>query len=116
MVYFKLNTDHDLDLANGNLVLVSDLAQRVDCRIRTFLGEHWLNPDIGVPYFTDFLVKNPDLVRCSQIIAGAVRTVPGVSTVDKVVVSFDKGLAKLSIAFAVTGTDKVQVTGVSEVL
>lgn len=116
MVNFKLNTDHDLDLVDGNLVLVSGLAQRVDCLIRTFLGEHWLNPEIGVPYFTDFLIKNPDLVRCSQIIGSAVRTVPGVQTVDSIVVSFDKGLAKLSISFAVTGTDDVQVTGVSEVL
>jgi hypothetical protein len=116
MANFTLNTDHDLDLVDGNLVLVSDLAQRVDCRIRTFLGEHWLNPEIGVGYFDDFLVKNPDKTRCSQLIGDAVRSVSGVSAVDDVTVTFDAGLAKLSIAFSVTGTDDVQVTGTSEVL
>lgn len=115
MLNLKLNAEHDLDLVNGNVPTTSDLVQRIDCRIRTFLGEHWLNPEIGVPYFTDFLVKNPDTVKCAQIIAAQIRTVPGVSSVERVKVLFDKTALRLSISFVVKEGDVV-LDGVSTVL
>lgn len=54
-------------LVNGNLQLVSDvsaIAQAVQCNLRTFLGEWFLDdpasPKIGTPYFQKILVKNPE--------------------------------------------------------
>ena len=53
--------NHDIYLdAKGQLATVqTSLDQRIDCRLRTFLGEFWLDQSIGIPYFQEILKKNP---------------------------------------------------------
>lgn len=103
---------------SGRAILVEDLAQRVDCRLRTFMGEHWLNPEIGVPWFEEFLgQKNPNLSVCRSLLLTVIQGVPGVTAVT----SLDLGFAKnsnsrvLEVRFTVTGTDSLPVSGTTAV-
>lgn len=97
---------HDiLILPSGLAETTESLAQRVDVRLRTFFGEHWLNPELGVPWFRDFLVKSPDLAACRQILYDIIRGVRGVQAVNALTLSLSKGTRILSITFAVNGSD-----------
>jgi len=110
---------HDLVFDDsGRAILVEDLAQRVACRLRTFMGEHWLNPEIGVPWFEEFLgQKNPNLSVCRSLLLTVIQGVPGVTAVT----SLDLGFAKntnsrvLEVRFTVTGTDSLPVSGTTAV-
>ena len=101
----------------GSAILVEDLAQRVDVRLRTFLGEHWLNPEIGVPYFSEFLVKNPNLSVCRALLLTVIQGVAGVKEVTRLDLSFSKNTNArvLNVIFTVVGTDSIPQTGTTVV-
>lgn len=106
---------HDLVLFNGQLQLSGGLAQRIDCYLRTFLGEWWADPTIGVPYFQEILKKNPDLTVVRQAILSVILQVPGVVSVPSCEVVLDRSSRRMSVSFAATGSDEMPVTGTSEV-
>ena len=106
---------HDLVLFDGQLQLSGGLAQRIDCYLRTFLGEWWADPTIGVPYFQEILKKNPDLTVVRQAIVSVILTVPGVVSVPYCEVVLDRSSRRMSVSFEATGSDEMPVTGTSEV-
>jgi hypothetical protein len=61
----------DLAVENNSLVLLTDTSdetrQRLTSKFKTYLGEWFLNNSIGIPYFEDILIKNPDLGRIRSI-------------------------------------------------
>ena len=54
-----MNTNGDLIFTNGQCPVTSEsaeiVAQRLTIRLRTFLGEWWLNTSYGVPYLQSIL-------------------------------------------------------------
>ena len=109
------NGKHDIVLLDNNASLSGGLDQRIDCTLRTFQGEWWLDPSEGVPYFTDIFKKSPDLATVRQALATVIQRVPGVQRIDRLEVSLNRGTRVLSVDFQVTGTDKVAYYRVTEV-
>ena len=108
---------HDiLILPSGQAETTESLAQRVDIRLRTFIGEHWLNPELGVPWFEEFLRKAPDLAACRQILVAVLQDVPGVVSVDSLTVTLDKSPRQMRVSFVVSGTDSIPQSGTTAVL
>jgi photosystem II stability/assembly factor-like uncharacterized protein len=108
---------HDLlVLPNGRAETTESLAQRVDIRLRTFIGEHWLNPELGVPWFEEFLRKAPDLAACRQILVAVLQDVPGVVSVDSLTVTLDKSPRQMRVSFVVSGTDSIPQSGTTAVI
>ena len=108
--------NHDLFLdANGQLAFYIDTVNRVRqairCRLQTVQGEWYQNPDIGVPFFGEVTVKNPNLVTLKHLFTSVIAGVDGVKTVDSIDLSFSQGTRVLYITFAVTATDGTTVTG-----
>ena len=108
--------NHDLFLdANGQLAFYIDTVNRVRqairCRLQTVQGEWYQNPDIGVPFFCEVTVKNPNLVTLKHLFTSVIAGVDGVKTVDSIDLSFSQGTRVLYITFAVTATDGTTVTG-----
>ena len=108
-------TIHDLIIIDGNVPLYSGLDQRIDCTLRTFRGEWWLDPTIGVPYFEEILKKNPDMSVVRQAFASVILSVPGVQEVTRLEVKFLRPTRALRVDFEVKGTDTIPVSGTSEV-
>jgi hypothetical protein len=107
---------HDLIvLPNGQAETTVSLAQRVDIRLRTFIGEHWLNPELGVPWFEEFLRKAPDPATCRQILVAVIQDVPGIETIDSLEVAFSKSERQMRVSFAVSGSDSIPQQGITAV-
>ena len=95
----------DLDLTGHRLNLIEGTAaieQQVRLRCRFFLAEWWLDERLGVPYFRDILIKNPNIELVDSLFRNAVRTTPGISAVNKMEVSIDAATRTLSVSFTAT--------------
>lgn len=98
-----LDGNHDLAMVGGQLSVSGGLAQRIDCRLRTIMGEWWLDGSIGVPYFTEIFKKSPDLVVVRQALLTVIQAVPGVAHVDSLVLDFDRRNRSLAVTFSARG-------------
>lgn len=97
----------DLLLESGRLRLATGLdaiAQDVTMRLRFFLGEWFLDTRIGVPYFQEILVKNPNIPRVTQLLRQVVQETPGVTSVDRFDFTLDAQARNASVAFTASTT------------
>lgn len=64
-------TTGDLAFTNNSLVIetgiLAETKQRLKAKFGTFLGEWFNDETLGLPYYQDILVKNPDLNRIKSI-------------------------------------------------
>lgn len=77
--------------SNGNRLLVAGdygfaegnqaVKQGIECRVKLFEGEYWLNQALGVPWLTDVLIKNPKPIIVKSVIGQAIADTPDVSQV-----------------------------------
>jgi hypothetical protein len=75
------------------------VAQRIRTRFRFFLGEWFLDQRLGMPYYSRFLVKNPDLVLITNTFRQALLDTPGVASVRAFTLDFDRPARILSMDF-----------------
>lgn len=104
---------HDLDLTTGDLVLIFDddeIVQKLKIRLQFFLGEWFLDQRLGIPYFRDIFIKNPDLAVIRRIFRQTVLTTPGIADLDNFELSFDGTTRKLTVSFAATKVDGSVIT------
>lgn len=82
MADLKLDTTSgDLAIENDDLVIINgvdDIAQHSKIRLRFFRGEWFLDLRVGIPYYEEILIKNPDLVAVRAIFREAILETPGV--------------------------------------
>jgi hypothetical protein len=87
----------------GQTRLTADLGeevrQRLDTKYRFFLGEWFLDARLGVPYFRDVLVKNPDMRVVRSLMERVAITDPGVDAVTQLDVTLDTQTRVLTVAF-----------------
>lgn len=105
-----VNCNGDLDDSTDNLVLVDGanaVAQDLTTRLRTVQGEWFLDQKIGVPYFRDFLVKNPNMRVIQTIIRQVIAETSGVKELVKLDISLDNQNRTLSITAALILFDAV---------
>ena len=109
-------TTGDLVLTTGlsqDLATVSDaeaLAQDAQMRLRTIRGEWFLDPTVGLPYWTDVFVKAPNLARIKADITAELLATPGITAVLTVSLSLDPKTRKLTGIFTAQG-DLGKITG-----
>lgn len=117
MIDLKLDSQHDLWLKGGRLVIVDGVnqkAQQIKVVLLTFLGEWFLDTSRGLPYFDEVLVKNPDSARIQSIFRQKIMRVEGVQAVTGLNLTFDRKNRTLHVQFSAQTevgmiTDKVSV-------
>jgi hypothetical protein len=95
----------DLELSTGDLQIVegSDaIAQHIRIRLRTLLGEWFLDDRIGVPYIQRILIKNPGTNVVRRILRQVVEQTPGVVDVGAFTTDYDGATRRLSVSFNAT--------------
>jgi len=108
---YQLTNVGDVKFENGNFVPVvgvSALIDRIATRLRTFLGEWFLNTEIGVPYYQNILgQKNPNFGVLYAIFAKEIRDTVGVISLRRLSLDYEAGDRQLSITFSVQAEDGI---------
>lgn len=110
MIDLKLNGQHDLMIKDQKLVIVDGInqkAQQIKVVLLTFLGEWFLDTTIGLPYFDEVLVKNPERSRIQSIFRRKIMGVKGVLGVERLSLDFDLRERTLFVAFSARTRDGV---------
>jgi hypothetical protein len=85
-------TTGDIEVVNNDVSLTSGLAakrQHLEQRLRTFLGEWFLDTSRGVPYFQDILVKNPNFNAVSAAFKNTILGTAGALEILEFELDFD---------------------------
>lgn len=98
----------DLVIRNGDFATVEDtatdpaaVAQALRLRLRFFLGEWFLDEEIGVPWFQSILVKGPRLVEVREFLRAEILATPDVTELLSMTMNYDNATRKLSVAYKV---------------
>lgn len=109
MSAFKINdVTGDIVFENGKLVLLDGalaIKQHLFVKLQTFLGEWFLNTDLGAPWFRDVLVKNPNFATVQQMLKNQILQTPGVLNLLKFELDFTSSTRDLNFSFEVLTTD-----------
>lgn len=97
----------DLLLADGDLVLTNDAdargtnptLQSIMQRLRLFRGEWFLNTSVGVPYYQQILVKNPNRAAIDLAIQSTIISTPGVGRLISYASRFTTANRLIAISF-----------------
>jgi len=104
MADLALNEEGDLLLTDNSLAVVEGddaIVQHLAIRLQFFLGEWFLDTRLGVPYFNQVLIKNPNLVVVRGLFRQVILTTPGVDTIEEFELDFDQAARKLTVTFTV---------------
>jgi len=107
-----LDNKGHIELNGGSLSMIRDratlVAQRLSVRLRTFLGEWFLDTKMGIDWYTDVLIKNVTKQTVDTIIQGTVLK-------DKYVVSI-KNFSSSIISRNYTCTFSVEIVGLDYIV
>ena len=98
----------DLTVRNDNILIVDGeeaIDQQLRLRLKFFLAEHFLDERQGIPFYREVFVKNPNLRLLRTIFSDAVRTTPGISSVDFMEVTITAATRTLNLTFVATMLD-----------
>lgn len=87
------------------------LAQRISTRLSTFLGEWYLDRSLGVPYFEEVLVKNPNIDQIRSLLITIIADTEEVKQVTSMEVEFNARLRTFTANFVVMSTFGETVEG-----
>ncbi len=91
----------DLVIVNGDLVGLTDpvsaVTQDISQALKTYFGEWFLDQDVGVPYFQQILVKNPDGDVVDGVLKTAVANRSGVLSILGWDLNYNNALRQLTL-------------------
>lgn len=107
MIDWKLDPlTHDIVIENGDAVLIEDvegdpaqIEQHLKIKLWLFKGEWFLDTSVGVPYFEDILVKNPNIPNIESILKQKILSTPGVNEILEFSIAFDRQARNLTVDF-----------------
>lgn len=95
-----LDKNGDLFLDNrGDIVLNDSVSQQIKIRLRWFAKEWRWNEEMGLPYFEELLVKNPNIEYFEGLIREEIFNVDKVTEVESVSITYDNKTRKGTIKF-----------------
>lgn len=101
-------TPYDLDLTGADLRIVTGddaIVQHLTIRFQFFLGEWFLDERVGIPYYTDVLIKGPNIPSVRSLFSQTILTTPGIDELDELDLDLDPLTRRLTVAFTATKDD-----------
>lgn len=95
----------DIALEQNQIVLAFDedaIEQQLRIRLRFFFEEWFLDQRVGIPYYREILIKNPNLQLVRSIYKEAIESTPGIDSADSLQLSIDGATRTLSLYFTAT--------------
>lgn len=109
MADILLDANHDIVITD-DLVLVDGLdaiAQNCEISFKTFLGEWFLNLDVGMPYYERLLGQKPRESVVKKLFTDALMLVSGILSVDNMTFIYDGSTRHLELSFTATTTEGI---------
>lgn len=104
----KLDKDtHDLKVENFDLSLITGIdrvVQDLKVRLWVFLNEWFLDTSIGLPFYSDINVKNPDLNAIEAIFKEKIIETEDVNEILEFQLNYNSSLRTMSVSFSVNTT------------
>jgi hypothetical protein len=110
MADLKLSNTWDLDLYDGDLVIIEDddaLRQFLKQRLQMFLGEWFLDVSKGVPYFQQIMVKKPSFEAVDSIFKTQILETPGILELESFELDYIGENRTLTLSFRAKSTEGV---------
>lgn len=104
---FASPTYGDIVVANGDLSLNDSevaIEQHILQRLRIYLGEWFLDNTIGLPYFDQILIKNPDQSKIDALFINQILGTPGVIQLNNYSFTIDFITRQLQLTFSAQTT------------
>ena len=95
----------DIALEQNQIVLAfgkDAIEQQLRIRLRFFFEEWFLDQRVGIPYYREILIKNPNLQLVRSIYKEAIESTPGIDSADSLQLSIDGATRTLSLYFTAT--------------
>ena len=95
----------DLDLSGHRLNIVDGddaIEQHLLIRLKFFLNEWFLDSRVGVPYFRDILVRNPNIDLIRNIYKTTILDTPGIKSLESIELDIDTATRTLNLSFSCT--------------
>jgi hypothetical protein len=93
---------NDLVFEQFDFDLVDDtrqIMQNLGIRLRFFLGEWYLNINIGVPYYQFFFIKAPNQIQIESILMEEIVNTRGIIEITKFQADFNERSRRFSVNF-----------------
>lgn len=105
-----LNRNGDLHLTEtGDIAIENSVAQAIRIRLKWFEGEWRWNPDEGLPYLSELLIKNPNIIHFQLLLRSKIFEVDDVTEVKDVDIDVDNKTRTGSIIYtALTDMSKIR--------
>lgn len=97
----KLNSNNDIIIGRGasRVEGLSYTAQLTKNRLLTVLGEWKADTSRGLPWFSDIMIKNPDLSLVEGLILSCIKETPHVLDVLSITLTLDNKTRILTVTF-----------------
>lgn len=80
-------SNNDLHLTEKrNLSIIGypqSVAQAIECRLKTFLGEWFLDEELGIPFFTEVFIKTDDKSKIDLIFQKEILKIKNVERIEQ---------------------------------
>lgn len=94
---------------SADIVVENSVAQKIMIRLRWFLSEWRWDKDVGLPYFEELMIKNPNISYFEGLIRAEIFNVTEVTKVESVKISVVPETRKAIIKFvAYTDTETIR--------
>lgn len=98
-----LDSTGDIDVSQQDLHQTSGMQaviQGVSIRLKFFMGEWFADLSVGVPYFQQVLVKNPNINVLTSVFRTIILGTPGVNSLSSLSLDYNASARTLSVTFA----------------
>jgi hypothetical protein len=95
---------NDIAVVNYDFMLVDgidQIRQKIKIRLQFFLGEWFLDTSIGVPFWNEVHLKNPNKVKVDAALKATILDTPGVNSLTAYDSTFDVASRTLTVNFTV---------------
>ena len=100
MLDILLTKDGDLNINGwGDITLTESVRQAIRIRLLWFFEEWRFAPELGIPYWEEVFIKNPNIARIRRIVRNEVLSVQEVQDVRNVQISIDNDTRNARITF-----------------
>ena len=107
---FKCGENGDILIEQNKFSIVTkvdEVKQNLRQNLKTFLGEWFLNTGLGVPYFEDIFIKNPNAISIEAAFKNAILGTIGVRELIQFDLNLDSSRRELSYTFRAVVLDEV---------